>query len=216
MNRGEKLMSENSLIHNNPKLTNVDLVVYALYLCGGVEKRIHTEHVANQCYELLPERFSWRLYKFPDKVPAKVALYDAMKEEYGKLVSGRAGTEAKGKDLDGWVITPGGVKWIKANQERIAQALKQPIKRTSIQERETFRKRILESAAYKQFASAGIADSIKDFEFADLLRCSPDAPGEIMRKKFQALLRKAEDVESGDVLKFLNVCGQRFKSLLER
>ena len=198
------------------KISNVEIAVYALYLCGGVDKKIHTEHVAQRCYELIPERFSWRLYQLPDKEPARVALYDAMKDEKGGLVQGRAGSEAKGKELDGWVLTRSGVKWLKANEARIASLLKGPKKETSRQEREKFQTRITDSPAYKKFLADGSVDLIKDFEFTELLRCSPDASAETMQKKFDALIRKAEEVESKLAIDFLEHCQNKFRGLLYR
>ena len=37
-----------------------------------------------------------------------------------------------------------------------------------------------------------------------------------MQKKFNALLKKAEDVESDETINFLELCGEKFKSLLYR
>lgn len=198
-------------------LSNVDIVVYALYLCGGIDKKIHTEHVAQRCHELAPDRFSWKLYSYPDKEPTRIALHDAMKEEKGALVEGRSGIEAKGKELDGWTITRAGIKWLKANENYLKTYLKGPKKEANRTEREKFEKRIRDSAAYKKFSEqSGKTDDIKDFEFTEMLRCSPDASAEVMQKKFNALIKRAEDVESNEVIDFLELCGEKFKSLLYR
>ncbi|MCI0356470.1 MAG: hypothetical protein L0099_15755, partial [Acidobacteria bacterium] len=44
-------------------LNNIDITVYALYFLGGIEKIVHTEDMANKCYELAPQSFAWT--KFP-------------------------------------------------------------------------------------------------------------------------------------------------------
>ena len=198
-------------------LSNVDIVVYALYLCGGVDKKIHTEHIAKRCYELAPDRFSWKLYSYPDKEPARIALHDAMKEEKGALVEGRSGMEAKGKELDGWTITLAGVKWLKVSEKYLKACLRGPKKEANRAEREKFERRVRDSSAYKRFAGhSGKADDIKDFEFTEMLRCSPDASAEAMQKKFNALIKKAEDVESDEIINFLELCREKFKGLLYR
>ena len=45
------------------KLKNWEVVVYALYLAGGVTRAIHTEEVALKCFGLAPDAFSW--IRFP-------------------------------------------------------------------------------------------------------------------------------------------------------
>src|SRR3989304_2252042 len=68
---------------------NVAIAIYALRLLGGSVKFIHTEDVAIKCFELVPERFSWRKYpQYPDAGPARFALEDAKKEKYGHLATG--------------------------------------------------------------------------------------------------------------------------------
>jgi hypothetical protein len=201
---------------SNENLSNVHIVVYALYLCGGRDKKIHTEHIAKRCYELAPDRFSWRLYQYPDKEPVRIALHDAMKEEKGALVEGRAGMEAKGKELDGWTLTSAGIKWLKSHEQEIRSLLKEPKKRANKTERDKFEKRIAETAAYGKFSANKNTSDIKDFEFTEMLRCSPDASADIMQKKFDALLRKAQDVESNEISFFLESCAEKFKHLLCR
>src|SRR3972149_7390368 len=68
---------------------NLGIAVYALRLLGGSAKFIHTEDVALKCFELVPERFSWRKYpQYPDAGPARFALEDAKKLKHGHLTSG--------------------------------------------------------------------------------------------------------------------------------
>jgi len=42
-------------------LSNVDIALYSLYKLGGATKKIHTELIACEAYQLAPERFSWGL-----------------------------------------------------------------------------------------------------------------------------------------------------------
>ena len=60
---------------------------------------------------------------FPDKEPVRRALMDAAKEKYGHFAEGRAGVHAKGKETDGWALTPEGMTWIRENEKRITSTL---------------------------------------------------------------------------------------------
>ena len=97
-----------------PALSNIDVVVYALFKLGGYERKIHTEEIAYEAYCLAKERFTWKLRRFrdmgfPDKERVRRGLTDAAREKYGRLVEGRADVNAKGKETDGWVLTLEGV-----------------------------------------------------------------------------------------------------------
>ncbi|HXK38777.1 MAG TPA: hypothetical protein VJ043_01670, partial [Candidatus Paceibacterota bacterium] len=60
------------------ELTNVDIVLYALYLLKGATKKVPTETIAIKSFELARSRFSWRLYpKYPDIEAVRIALFDA-------------------------------------------------------------------------------------------------------------------------------------------
>ena len=49
------------------ELSNVDIAVYALFKLRGHERKLHTEEVAYEAYELAKERFSWKLTQFREK-----------------------------------------------------------------------------------------------------------------------------------------------------
>jgi hypothetical protein len=42
-----------------PELSNIDVVLYALFKLGGDERKIHTEEIAYEAYSLAKERFGW-------------------------------------------------------------------------------------------------------------------------------------------------------------
>ena len=89
-----------------PALSNIDVVVYALFKLGGYERKIHTEEIAYEAYCLAKERFTWKLRRFrdmgfPDKERVRRGLTDAAREKYGRLVEGRADDGASGRDSGG-------------------------------------------------------------------------------------------------------------------
>jgi hypothetical protein len=77
-----------------------------------------------------------------------------------------------------------------------------------------FCKRIKKEPVYKTFTSAGNLDDVSRYDFTDLLLCSPDAPTETIRLKFDRLLAIAHLVDDSDVLSFLVACQDRFSTLL--
>lgn len=73
------------------KLSTKDITLYAPYILGDCQKRIHTEDISIKCYELAPSKFSWVKYpKYPDILPALFALEAVKKPKYGILVEREA------------------------------------------------------------------------------------------------------------------------------
>ena len=63
----------------NDELTNIDIVLYALFRLAGHKHKVHTEEIAFEAYTLAKDRFGWRLPKvrrldFPDKEPVRISL----------------------------------------------------------------------------------------------------------------------------------------------
>src|SRR3989344_55280 len=149
---------------SNEDLTNMDVVLYALYLLSGTKKKVFTEDVVKKSFELAPTRFSWRRYpEYPDIEPARRILIFA--RDVKKLVTGRSG-EVKGlKPSDGWIFSPEGILWIEKNKSKIARALgdnPKPVDRTDLSRKlNEFEK----SVAYKKFLNDGDCKNIKPHEF---------------------------------------------------
>lgn len=93
------------------ELSNMEVVVLAVYVLGGDQTPVDTEDAAMKANELAPRRFTWR--KYPDQVSlehVRVFLSDAKKPKYGSLLAGD-GTK-------GWRLTPAGVTWALQNGDR--------------------------------------------------------------------------------------------------
>lgn len=98
------------------ELTNIKLVVLALWVLGGDAGPVGTEDVAMKAHELAPGRFSWR--KYPEQVSlehVRVYLSDAKKPKYGTLVGGD-GTR-------GWHLTSSGTRWAAARGATITSGM---------------------------------------------------------------------------------------------
>jgi len=206
------------------ELTNVEIALYALYKLGGAIKKVHTEYIAWEAYQLAPEKFSWRLPEFkkrgfPDKTPVRYALEASIKNSDGALVEGRAGGDAGG-ETEGWILTFKGVEWIKKNRERIIQALEKDHSRENLgsipihpREASRFLKKIKEDPAFLHFVNDGDLDKVTSYMLTDMLDCTPDASKEIISKKFERLMSTAGLVEDKYIIKFLEQCGQKFSFL---
>lgn len=94
-------------------LSNVEVVILAVYVLGGDQTPVDTEDVAMKSNELAPGRFTWR--KYPEQVdlePVRKRLSDALSPEHGSLLAGGV--------TKGWYLTPAGVAWASQNVQRAA------------------------------------------------------------------------------------------------
>lgn len=103
-------MAKNELTFSS--FTNAELVIWAVSLLGGDQKRIDTEDVAAKAFQLAGNRFSWR--KYPDQINlelVRVNLSNAKKPENGELLTGSGRT--------GWSLTRKGLTWIRSARSRL-------------------------------------------------------------------------------------------------
>jgi hypothetical protein len=194
----------------------VDVAVLALAQLGGATKKVHSEDIAVKAFELAPEKFSWRLPQYrskpwPDKELVRAALVNAQTKEYGELVRGAYNTDLS---KDGWRLTAAGSEWVMANERRVCDALSVEQNQIPKQEAQRFCKKLKGDSLFRRFMAEGNLDSASQYEFSDLLECSPDAPKETIQTKFDRLRAMAHVVKDQDILSFLHSCEIRFQRLL--
>lgn len=197
----------------NDELTSIHIVVYALSLLGGAHQKIHTEHIAQKCLEIAPDRFKWEHYKYPDKELVRKALFHASEQKNGSLVTGRSGIEQYGKSRDGWQLSPAGAAWLKQNEQSLKASVGSIIDVVPKREAERFLKKIRGETAYRTYSERHTLEGVSPYMFTDLLNCSPDAPRETIQIKFNRLLSTAELVGDKEVLNFLRTCEAQFSDL---
>lgn len=200
-------------------LSNIDIALFALYKAGGISKKVHTEKIAWEAYQLAKERFSWRLPEFrkkgfPDKTPVRFALEQAKKKENGKLVAGRAGGDINRPELEGWRFTPEGAEWIKNNESRLLKALKLEAPNMPKLEAERFLKRLKSDPAFISFTRNGNLNEVSPYMFTDMLACAPDALKEIIKQKFERLSTSATLVNDKEITIFLKACETKFSQFI--
>ena len=202
---------------NKAELSNAEIVAYVIFKLGGNERKIHTEHIAMECFKVAKERFSWRLpeYKeYPDKQHVREALKDAKYFKEGKLITGRSGVGAKDKEVDGWMLTPEGARWIVRNHERIESLLKRSTELWKSPDIQRVVKWFEREKCFKKYLQDGLVENISEYEFKDMLLCRPDARPQTIRKEFNRLKTKAEITQNKNILSFLNACEEAFSHLM--
>jgi hypothetical protein len=198
-------------------LSNIDIVLYALFRLGGAEHKVHTEHIAVECFRLSKERFSWRLPEYRDLVDkelVRVALMDAAKNKYGRLAVGRSGIESVSKEVDGWSLTPSGAKWVVKQKDRIESALKVTPHESNRIDAVRFKRKLIEEPCYQKFLRNGSMKEVTQYEFTDMIGCSPDARPETIRKSFSRLRSRAEITGDLTILAFIDACRETFCDLM--
>jgi hypothetical protein len=96
------------------RLTNAEIVTWAVSLLGGGHRRVDTEDIAYKAFQLAPKRFSWR--KYPQQINlelVRVYLSDAKKPEHGEMLTGSGRT--------GWSLTRKGLAWIASARSRLRE-----------------------------------------------------------------------------------------------
>lgn len=193
------------------KISNWEIVVYALHRLGGGLRFISTEDIAIKCFKIAPSSFSWIKYpKYPDKDAVRLALFHA--REVG-LVRGRAG---KGKGLatrtnavpalDGWSLTAEGAKWILEHGTRLEKSLKFYEPYSHRQELLQKLDRVRQHPLFQHFLEQpeGFVPSIG--EMAELFRCRVDADQNTWDKRFNMVIGQANMVDDSNITKFVKCC----------
>ena len=197
------------------KVSDKDIVLYALYLLGGWQKRVHTEDVALKCYKIAPSKFSWVKYpQYPDLAPARFALEAAKKPEYGSLVNGESERKRTIKSVGGWMLTANGIKWIKENKSRIEEYLGKHKPTGDRLHTDRKLKEFLRSVAFRKFMDYGEQAEISHAEFAESIVCTVNTRVEVLNNRLEQLYSIAEELGKNEVKSYVNFCQKKFASLL--
>ena len=81
--------------------------------------------------------------------------------------------------------------------------------------KQRFLKNIRSQSLYRRFSKFGDIGGRSQFEFRDMLSCSPDAVSNVIAMKFGRLLATAELTGEEDVIRFLKACKQEFSYLFD-
>ena len=187
--------------------SNLEIVVYVLSSLGGASRKVSTEQIAYEAFKMAPDRFGWVLGEYqelPDKYVTKTALEDAAKKKYGSLVIGKY---ARDISKDGWTLTPEGVRWVESNYHRFeprSSPVESQAPRLSPREVKRFQSRIFRERVFQIYQSHRSLEGITRYMFTDMLQCSPDAPPDLVKLKFNRLMNQALLANDTEIILFLN------------
>lgn len=178
------------------RIDNPDFIPLALYNLGGAGQFIDVEDVFNRCNELSPERFGWRTYKYPNYKTLAKALRDFEGKNPSLLLKTHDGLKRQ--------LSAEGVAWILEQKERFEQVLgspnvNPPTRRTGQRILNEFRDHPLTQS----FLATGLT-TLKKFEVADLLLCSPDSPPTVWKERLETYRSAATESNRNDLVQFLD------------
>jgi hypothetical protein len=149
-------------------LSNLDVVVLALFRLGGDKDAKDTEDIAFEVNRLAPGRFVWK--KYPDQISlehVRVFLSDAKKAKNGRLVSGDG--------TNGWQLTRAGLDLAMEKSKQVTQALpsRPRVDKLELRRRRIESARLLELPAwskFKQNESVKLREAEEVFRVGDYVR----------------------------------------------
>lgn len=176
------------------ELPNYKIAVLALWFMEGATNPQHPEDVAAKCFELAPGRFSWAKYpQYPNPETAAVSLRDAKKSKNGSLVMGN--------NKSGWLLNGNGIRWAQEAQGALSSVHKGV--RTPALRREDYSE-LNALQSHKMFASwKAQIENIQTYQVADAVRLTADAPHEVIVRRIDQLLNKAQIAELPELQEYL-------------
>lgn len=185
-------------------LSDKDIVIYAIYVLGGYQIRVHTEDITLKCFEIASSRFSWTKYpQYPDIQPVRFAL-----EKSKPLIVGSS--ERKSDSITGWRLTSEGIQWIKTNIDRIEKQLgkKQTPSQRLIDNRRI--KTLINSKAFNKYSTDGDKSEISKAEITESIVCTINTKLEIIYERLDQLYSTADLLHQDKVKQYLDYCRMRF------
>ena len=176
------------------ELPNYKIAILALWDIGGATTPQHPEDVAARCYELAPGRFSWARYpQYPNAETAAVALRDGKKSKNGSLT--------RGNNKIGWLLTTNGISWVQEVQSSL-RVTKIGISTPALRREDSSDLSALQ--AHKMFASwKAQIENIHIYQVADAVRLTADAPHDVIVRRIDQLLNKAQIAELPELQEYL-------------
>ena len=194
------------------KLSNEEIVIYALFQLGGWKERIHTEDIALECFKLAPSKFSWVKYQqYPDLMAVWYALGSTQQEKYkGMVVGSSERKKGGGKDkIGGWRLTDKGLDWIQENKERVESVLSTGVAPDSRLLEDRKLKSLMKSEAFKQYVLSGDKAEISNAAILESVLCTVNTKSEVVKEKIEQLLNAAVILKQNKIHNYLEYCKKR-------
>jgi hypothetical protein len=182
------------------------LVVVSLWLLLQEGKKASFENLVAEAFTCFPERF--QLEGYPEWPNAHVI---------GKAWV-RCRTDKKwlaGSASQGFRLTPLGEQVAKGVLSQLGLQPSSRIPAARKGSRQTISARVVlrieNSPAYKKF-TAGLGESISEYEFCELLYCTLESTPEVFEKNFSVVSQEVQSYGREDLIKFLEHLREKFKS----
>lgn len=176
-------------------ISNVELVLLATYLLGGVLRTIDTEDIAMKAHQIAPLRFGWR--KYPGQVDIERVRVRLSQAKHESMLSG---VHSKG-----WRLTAEGARHVEDSLLSLTSngSAKASVRKADRQWISTERKRLLGSSAYKKHQS-GRSSEISKVDIQDFFRIDEYMARETRKIKLDRLASAfRSDKLLGDLLQEL-------------
>lgn len=181
------------------EIPNWNVVLWALHELGGDDDFVDIEQVFLRCFELAPQRLSWRTRPdLPDFKKCAKALQEAEARRPQLLV--------KTGDTFGRQLSVHGQKWIDTNEKRLRALLKsgQIVQEPKRRPRARMLIEAEQASAFEEWRANPNAP-IEKWKMAELLRCSPDSDVAVWRNRLATLRAAAHAADRKELLRFLNM-----------
>ncbi len=183
---------------NKEEISNLEVVILAVYLLGGESQYIDLEDVAVKANEIAPGRFAWRKY------PEQIHL-ESVKKRLWSAKQGETGSYLLGSEKQGWLLTEKGLEFAKNRLDILkgADLSKEPLRRAEKKWRHHEYVRLLATEAFSK-CQAGNADLVTVQEAEAFFRVDDYVTGQARERKLVRILNAfGNDPALGDVVKEL-------------
>ena len=193
-------LSTNELRKPSTTHSNADLLIWSLYLLGGVEKWINVEALYLKAFDLAPARLSWRTKpEIPDYKKCAKALQEveAPNQRNFLNVFSKKGPYERMLSLEGHA-------WCEKHKGRLSNLYSGEIVPSATgQDDERKIRRLSRSDAYRKWNPTG-PDGLDLWELADAFRCTADTPWATWQGRLAEHALAAERNGQTDLLAFIN------------
>jgi hypothetical protein len=183
------------------EMTNWEIFIWSLSQLGGASGFVDVEDVFIACFELAPNRFSWRTREdLADYKKCAKALRDAEARRPSLLLKTRDGLKRQ--------LTVEGQQWVVRNERRMIDALHtgRVVGEPASRPRARMLTEVERSDLFQRWLSSGVTP-IEKWQVAELLRCSPDSDWRIWADRLEVLRAAANGAKRGRVLAFVEAMG---------
>lgn len=187
-----------------------DLVIYAVQRIVGCGEDCTFERLVCQCFELFPEKFSFRRYPYwPDATRVNKSWLRCRTDK--GWITGNVKT--------GFRLTSAGE--VVASKVGKALSLREVPRATPTAEQgrerwESILQFVRQSEAFSRFKGAPSNFTMEEGEFRSLLSCTLETPVRVLRQNLKQVREAARVYHDSEISAFLRSCEKRMQAVLKR